>query len=234
MEIAVIDDELKEVIILEKYFKLLSSEINCPIRVKSFTSGTDFLHTVTLFDLVCLDIDIQDQNGITIAKKLRARDTKVFIVFVTNLAQMAIKGYEVHAFDFIVKPVDYFSFKLKMQVALGIIKNKQSKNICIKNSECIKKIYTNNLYYIEVINHYTYFHTFDGIYKNKCSLKEIEKELKGLSFEKCNNCYLVNLKYVDSITNNAVNICGTWLKISRSKKKDFLQAINHYLGGLNE
>ena len=62
-------------------------------------------------DLLFLDIRLPDQLGIETARRIREKDARVMIVFVTNLAQYAIEGYSVQAFDYILKPVDYFAFR---------------------------------------------------------------------------------------------------------------------------
>lgn len=59
-------------------------------------------------DLLFLDIRLPDQLGIETARRIREKDPRVMIVFVTNLAQYAIEGYSVRAFDYILKPVEYF------------------------------------------------------------------------------------------------------------------------------
>ncbi len=233
IKIAVVDNEVNEIKIIENHFNIFVSETNSSLWVKTFTSGEEFLqYTGCSFDLVCLDIDMPGQDGITIAKKLREQNKNIIIIFITNLAHMAIKGYEVQAFDFMLKPVNYYSFKLKIKTAFGLIRNNHTRYLYIKDTDGIKKIYTDNLYFIEVINHYVYFHTTKETYKAQTTLKEIEKEVKGLSFRKCNSCYLVNLKYVNTVTKDTVNVNGTWLKISRPKKKEFIQALANYIGGI--
>lgn len=72
----------------------------------------------------------------------------------------------------------------------------------------------------------------DGIHKQKISLKELEDRMEGLSFQRCNNCYLVNLKYVDCVNKDELRINGEWLKISRPRKKEFLQTLANYMGGI--
>lgn len=145
---------------------------------------------------------------------------------------MAIRGYEVQALDFILKPVNYYSFEMKVRNAFDIISSRKNCNIIINTAGNIVKISTNDLYYVEVAGHYLYYHTKDGVHKQKVSLKELEDRLKGLSFRRCNNCYLVNLKYVDCVNKDDLRINGEWLKISRPRKKEFLQALANYMGGI--
>ena len=167
------------------------------------------------YDLVCLDIDMEGRDGIETAKEIRKQDEEIQIIFVTNLAHMAIRGYEVRALDFILKPVNFYSFSMKIQNAISMIQNKKSKTIVISTMNGVVRFSTNELYYAEVDGHYIYYHTKDGFYKQKQSMKELEDLLAGLSFKRCNNCYLVNLKYVDAVDRDDVKVGGEWLKISR-------------------
>lgn len=184
------------------------------------------------YDLVCLDIDMEGRDGIETAKEIRKQDEEIQIIFVTNLAHMAIRGYEVRALDFILKPVNFYSFSMKIQNAISMIQNKKSKTIVISTMNGVVRFSTNELYYAEVDGHYIYYHTKDGSYKQKQSMKELEDLLAGLSFKRCNNCYLVNLKYVDAVDRDDVKVGGEWLKISRPRKKEFLQALANYMGGI--
>lgn len=230
---AVVDDELKERNILIQYFRKLQSELREEVEVYAFSSGDELLKDYdSSYDLICLDIDMKGKDGIRTAKEIRKKDEGVVIIFITNMAQMAIRGYEVQALDFVLKPVNYYSFAMKMKTALNIISNKKSKSIIISTSDGIYKISTNDLLYIEVKGHYLYYHTLAGVFCQKAAMKDLEDKLSGLSFKRCNNCYLVNLKYVDCVRKDDLKIREEWLKISRPRKKEFLKALANYMGGI--
>jgi DNA-binding LytR/AlgR family response regulator len=233
IKIAVVDDEEKEQKLLMKFYSNLSTELQEEIKVHPFDSGEALLEAYDYsWDLICLDVQMKGQDGISIAKKLRLVDEQVILIFVTRMAQMAIKGYEVQAMDFLVKPVSYYPFALKMRNVINVINNKKSRNIVLNTSDGWRRISSNNLYYAEVERHYITYYTEDGTFRQKASLTELENKLEGLSFKRCNNCYLVNLKYVDAVYKDDVKIAGTWLKISRLRKKEFLQALANYMGGI--
>ncbi len=233
IKIAIVDDEKQERDIMVEYYKRIQQEIAEEVSAICFSSGENLLKDYDYsYDIVCLDIDMDGMDGIRTAKKLREKDMDVIIIFITNMAQMAIRGYEVQALDFIVKPVNYFSFAMKIKNAVNIINNGKNRNIMISTVSGIQKISTNELLFAEVEGHYLYYHTVKGVFRQKSSLSELESKLKGLSFKRCNNCYLVNLKCVDSVSKDDLKIGDICLKISRSKKKEFLQALANYIGGL--
>ena len=231
--IAIVDDEREAIESLRTNIERLSGEISEELKVESFESGEDFLKSYDgSYDLICLDIDMGNLSGIDVAREIRKTDGKVCLIFVTNMAQMAIRGYEVRAFDFILKPVEYYSLSMKLKSALSVIGLKKPKNLLISVSGAVQRISTDDLKFVEVNGHYLYYHTKEGVFKQKASLKELEEKIAGPAFKRCNNCYLVNLKYVERVEKDDICIAGERLKMSRPKKKEFLNALANYMGGI--
>ncbi len=230
--VAIVDDEQKERENLRRFFELVQKKMQEPITAELFSSGEQFLcMSEKRYDLICLDIDMSGRNGIETAREIRSADPDVIIIFITNLAQMAIRGYEVRAFDFILKPVNYNAFYMKIRNAMSIIRSQKEKYLVVPTSDGVERISTADLIYAEVNGHYLYFHTTRGVFRQKGSMKEVEEKLDGMSFKRCNNCYLVNLKFVDGVRKDDLLIAGEVLKISRPRKKEFLQALAGYMGG---
>ncbi len=233
IKIALVDDEREERERLLGYCRDLRKEVMDELDVRTFASGDEFLSRQgESYDLICLDIDMEGRDGISTAKEIRKTDSQVIIIFVTNMAQMAIKGYEVRALDFVVKPVNYYSFALKMKNALSMIENRKTMEIVLPTPGGMQKFSSDELYYVEVSGHYLSYHTKDGVFRQKASMKEIEDRLGGLSFKRCNNCYLVNLKHVSSVDRDEIRVGGDRLKISRPRRKEFLQSLANYMGGI--
>ena len=191
-----------------------------------------FVKYQPVYDLVFMDIEMPEMNGLEAARRLRKLDKQVLLVFVTNMAQYAIKGYEVDALDFILKPVDKYSFVLKMQRALARIPHREREGIII-NTDTLETIAlpVPSIKYVEVNGHYVIYHTCDGEYKQYTTLKSVEEQLRANHFVKCNRCFLVNLGYVESICKDEVCIGEERLLISRPQKKAFLNAFSDYIGG---
>ena len=231
--VAIIDDEYTDRKLLADYFIKLQSEIKEDIQISEYTSGDKYLYANDgKADLICLDILMEGKDGFSIAKEIRKKDENVLIIFITNMAQMAIRGYEVHALDFVIKPVTYYSFALKMKSAFDIIKKQRSKSVLLQTVDGARRVNAEDIYYIEVSDHYLLYHTKTGNYRQKASLREIEIQLTDLSFVRCNNCYLVNLKYVDCIEKDEVLVAGDWLKISRPRRKELLKSMANFMGGI--
>lgn len=233
VSIAIADDDPKELATLKQHFAKFKRETPEEIEIVTYSSGELLLSQYNLaWDIICLDIDMPGRDGIEIAKEIRKKDEQVIIIFITNMAQMAIRGYEVRALDFLIKPVDYFSFSMKMQSIINISQNQKTSHIVINLPEGMKKISTDELYYAEVTGHYLLYHTKSGVYKQKASMRDLEAKLAPYAFNRCNNCYLVNLHYVSGVKKDELEINGEWLKISRPRKKEFLKDLANYMGGI--
>ena len=83
------------------------------------------------FDIILMDIQMKFVDGMTAAEEIRKMDSEVVIIFITNMTQYAIRGYEVDALDYVLKPVSYFAFSQKLKRAVSRIKKRSSKYITL-------------------------------------------------------------------------------------------------------
>ena len=137
-----------------------------------YNNGLDFLAVYNKnFDVVLLDIMLPDINGMGTARKLRDMDNSVALVFVTNMAQFAIKGYEVDAADFMVKPVSYYDFAMKFEHVLRHIDFDGEVKLCLNNKGELKYLSAKDIRYVEVIRHNLIYHTGGAVMRRAALLK---------------------------------------------------------------
>ena len=144
------------------------------------------------------------------------------IVFITNMAQYAIKGYEVDALDFILKPLNYYTFSMRFTRAVGRVKNREGKRICLNLPDGAKFLDSREIYYVEIQNRMLHYHTKAGVFTIRGALKDVQEELEDWHFVKCNQCYLVNLKYVPKSEKTLRLWVEMKLEISRRNRPAFL------------
>lgn len=239
MKIIIVEDELIWQEKLREYLLKFSLESKIDYKISIYNDGDSFLKDYKNdADLIFMDIELGKNkiNGMEISKKLREFDNNVLLIFVTNMSQFAVEGYEVDAIDFIVKPLNYYSFKMKIEKACRIIgKEASSKNKMLSVENGTKNIMSSEVLYIEVRNHNLFYHTKSEEYKVRSTMKEASKLLEGLPFSKCNNCYLVNLSYVKEIAKEDVILNnGIALKMPRTRRKEFIEDLGNYLSGANK
>lgn len=184
------------------------------------------------FDIVFMDIEMPYINGIETAKRLRGIDRSVCLLFVTNMFQFAVKGYEVDAMDFVVKPIDYFSFKEKIGKAVRHCVRKTARHIVLKLKSGFKKFKTDDIFYVESIGHTLRYLTAEGPFELRGTMQDAENMLKGCGFSRCSNSFLVNLKHIKEMTGNSIKICDTEIAVGRTKKRSFMNDLTDYLGGM--
>lgn len=170
------------------------------------------------------------RNGIEASRVLRETNKTIVLLFVTNLAQYAIAGYEVDALDYILKPINYYSFKLKIQKALEAVHHLHGIMLTISGEHGPQYVRSTDVLYIEVQNHSLIYHTQYSDLTATGTLKRVENQLAEEGFFRCNYCYLVNLRHVDFLDGNTVMVGGHPLQISRNRRKDFLQQMTGFYG----
>ena len=183
-----------------------------------------------------MDIELPDRDGMETAKALRQTNASTIIVFVTNLAQFAVDGYLVDALDYIVKPVSYGGFKLRMERVLKRYNaTRRNEKIFVKTDDGSAVLFVNDVRYVEVINHKVVYHTTSGKVESKDSLASVAKETEKFGFILCNRCYLVNLRHVRAVGADTVTVGDEKLLVSRAKRKELVRALAEYLsaGGEN-
>ena len=235
-QICIVDDEdnslnqLKEILL--KFFKEKSIQVD----IFSFNNPVNFIDKFipNKYDIIFLDISMPQINGIDVGKKIREKDISTTIVFTTSLIQYALSGYEVNAFDYLLKPINYSSLALTLQRWLKL-QNNNDNSLTIKYKNSFIKLDIISILYIEVIDHKLIIHTKNEDYALRDSLDNYIEKLKNYNFSLCNRCYLVNLRYVTKIDDGIAYLGKIGLVISRAKKKVFIEQLNNYLslgGGL--
>lgn len=231
-KVAVVEDNDEAGNILLGYLKEYESHQGSKFNVSRFKDALDFLQTFrNNYDLIFMDIELPDINGMDVVRRIRAEDSKVIVIFVTNMAQYAIKGYEVNAMDFIVKPVSYSAFAMKLDRAVQCIEASAEKEIWINERTDKRRLRVSDIKYVEVSHHNVIYHTTEGNYTTYDQLNNVSLVLAPYPFALCNRYLLVNLQFVTAIEEFSVTVAGEKLQISRNKKKSFLTSLNEYLGG---
>lgn len=229
LKIAIVDDEWESAEDIEKCLSRYTKEYGETFHTVHFKNGFDFLGEYTPdFDAVFMDINMPRLNGLKTAAELRKTDSEIEIVFVSAFPKYALKGYEVCALDYCIKPVVYDTFKTKISRVVDACCNRSRKAVVLPLSGGIIRLSVNSLNYVEIDDHSIIYHTNRGNLNSYGTMKFAEALLPSDQFQKCSRCYLVNLRSVTKIEDNFVFVAGDKLAISRKKKKDFLDASKRY------
>ena len=231
MRIAVCDDSSLDrdlfVALLHHYF------VNKPIskEIIQYENGVDLLHDVEddmWFDIVFLDIYMNDLLGIDVAHKLRSLGYRGHIIFLTATADFAVDSYEVEALGYLLKPQ---SFEKLSQVMDRAIRTMTTNTYLVKNHSKIIRVPYHEILYIESMNSKCIIHCCNEqhyvIYKR---LTTIEHELNDKRFLRCHQSYLVNMDHIHQVDSQFTLVTGDTVAIRQRDLKVIRQTALDYLG----
>lgn len=230
MKIAIIDDEKPA----RSELRFLINEVSPDSTIKEFSSGEEVLEIIDKenYDLFCVDINLGDINGITLAKTIKKIYPKSEIVFATAYNNYADKAFEIEAMYYLLKP--FSEDKVRHMIErYNVNQNKKNEDkvlskipICVDKSFIMVDI--DDIVYIECENRACAIYTKDQKYKDVNTLNYFEKKLENKFFFRIHKSFLINLKYISEIHpwfNNTYCVKLSKFKdlslpVSRSKIKD--------------
>ena len=134
-KIAVVEDNDAMRAQLCGFIAQYAQESGHQLDVTAFSDGAQLVEPYRPgFDIIFLDIEMPKLGGMPTAERIRRQDPDVVLVFVTNMAQYAIRGYEVDALDFVLKPVSYYQFSTKLERALQRIQRRRGGQVALQVS----------------------------------------------------------------------------------------------------
>ena len=233
ISVAMVEDHPETAKRLQAFVDRYAKEKKVDLRISHFSCSEDLFPTLSNnYGLILMDIQLTGMDGMSAAKKLREEGYGTPLIFITSLAQYAVHGYDVDALDFIVKPVSYYQFAMKMDKAYRKISRNLNVNLTISVDRSLCVISSSDLYYVETAHHDLLFHTIKQTYRSRGSLSNIEMQLSKAHYLRINTCYFINMEYISSLNGSSITMAnGDELFISRARRKDVLSTIAQFLGG---
>jgi two-component system LytT family response regulator len=158
-------------------------------------------------DILILDIDLPDTDGIQVAKIACDLNPKVSVAFVTGYPDFAAQSFVVHPYDYIIKPIDVERFldtvnKLATKLECDILKNKLklTGKFPLKTEDGIMFLNLDDVIFIEKNGKETIIHTKSGMHKCNCNLKDLESNLNE-EFYRVHKSFIVNVTMIERIKN---------------------------------
>lgn len=229
--IAIVEDQPESRKKLRQYIDRYQAERDVVIYCAEYENGVSFVSDYSAdLDIIFMDIDMPLMDGMAAAREIRRIDDSVCLIFVTNLSQYAIEGYEVQALDFVVKPVGYPSFARKLDKAIAYRNRFRKAELAVSNGKSMQRLSADDIYYIEIMNHDLIYHTRVGEFRERVPMAAKEKELEAHGFARCSKSFLVNMRYVTAINASDVVVHGHSIAIGRTKKKEFMNKLTEFMG----
>ena len=232
VQIAICDDEAP----MRKYIRNCLGEYSVrrdvDIECIEYNSGDALFNDKTRHNIILLDYQLDstgEQNGLTVAKRLRKSGVDTPIIFLTNHPKMVFSSFEVNTFRFLVKPLeisklfkalDDYLKSIEIDTTLTITQNREAFFLSTKQ-----------ITFVEGDGKYCIIHLNSKPEEMECheTLAQVEERLPRQYFFRCHRSIVVNLRYISSYTNDGVTLRNKkWIPISRSKNDSFKDAYIEY------
>lgn len=232
VSIAICDDEQrwrKDIIELCSSF---ATEYNYKFVFTEYESGKELLNTgINNVDILFLDVEMQDINGIEVKNRLQTLHSDVHIIFITSHNEIIEDAFGRNVYGFITKPIDKVVFNRRINLIIDSMLEER-KTIMLNNYGRIKLIYLKDVVYIEADARYSRIYTVDSEsydFSDK-SIGFWKEYLEANGFQMSMRSILVNLAYVDRVGQTEVFMKnGCSLDLSRRSRKQFGEAFRDYI-----
>ena len=168
------------------------------------------------------------------AEVMRQTDELTPLIFVTDLAQYAVRGYQVDALDFMVKPVTYEDFALRMGRAMRVMDRNAGGTVSVATDEGLRVIAEKDVVYVEIFRHDLYWHVTGSAQPlhARGTLTRVAEELGAERFCRVSASHLINMGQLALIRPGSIVMSdGTEIVISRRRRREVLETLTRYVGG---
>lgn len=227
MRIAICDDETSCQELLKKYLTEWAQEKRLSLDMAFFASGEGFLFAWEedkKFDLLILDIEMGELNGMELAHEIRKEEELLPILFVTGYDEYMSQGYEVDALHYLIKPIH----KEKLYAVLNKLQQKKEpeEKLLFQADEGMLSLPMSKIWYVEACGHQCIICVGERIYRLRASISEMEKVFETKKeMIRCHRSYLVNIQHIDAILKTEIVLDNQKrLPVSRGAKKEVQRA----------
>ena len=234
IRIACCDDEKQQLELYKTMFTNIEMRQDIKLNVEYFLSGNFMLERFQSeknpFDLVYLDMDMDEKSGLDLAKEIRQNYHSDCLIL-TNYPKYMQNSFDVRAFQYMIKPVQFDEFEKKFNAARKYLEKDDKNRVVLKIDEDNVVFFTNEIYYIEKEKSSKQFLVYleDKCVVAKGVLSAIENQLLEQHFMRTHRSYLVNMKHIRRIQKNDLVLSnGNLVPISRRKEKELKQQFMRY------
>ena len=234
MKIAICEDQAVQVNLLNNKIKKWANDYDIEVTINNFTTAESFLfewEDYEKYDAIFLDIKLGKISGVELSNIIREKNKNVDIVFVTGFFKYALHGYKVGALQYLMKPIKISDLYFCLNKTQERISNKNDKYMMIlETPKKYIKLNCNEIHYCIMFSPYIDIHTSSEKITVRKKISELEREIPSKYFIRCHRSYIVNLKYVKSITKDSVVLeSGIRIPISRGRYKDINDTFINYI-----
>ena len=234
MKIAICDDEKSARDILLQMLSEYPDSFSC---LDIYESGEAFLETHKNYDLLFLDIDMKGMDGIETARKIRLKDKKLKIVYVTAYREYAGKAFSVHAFGYLLKPVKKEKLFAQIEDAKSYREEEKQEEEPLEfvTTEGRVLLRPGDIYYFEFWNRKIKISTKDGQMEMKGKISDIREKMLEYGFAAPHKSFVVNMGQIKNIKGYEISLMnGEQIPLSQKQAVGFKETLSKYLADRKE
>ena len=203
---------------------------NREIILRMFSGGEELLSYNGQIDILFLDIQMKDMDGMETARKLRAGRFRGVLIFITVLKEMVFQSFEVQAYDYLVKPVDKKQFEKTMERLYASMQNASEDSLLVQKGYEGRIIPKDEIVFCEIIDRKIYLNLASGeVVDYYERIENLETKLDN-RFYRCHRSYLINLKHLKGYKNGTACMDnGKEIPVSRLRSKEFSGVVLQYM-----
>lgn len=223
MNIAILDDDLEFLELMKGHVENFMKSIISSYRIDIINQ--DFLVNInqTKYDIIFLDIDLEEANGIKIAKLLRNNENEALIIFVSNHDDLVFSSLDVRPFHFIRK----VNLDKELKITFTLLKDYLQKNLKFITLDFYgrkKTFFIKDINYLESQGHDLILHTTEGKYKYRSTMSNMINKINSKKIVQIQKSYAINLDYINEIAKYVIQLKdGSEYNIGRKFKDNFIQ-----------
>lgn len=232
MRIAICDDltecRLSVKCYVSEYFKLHHIEYS----IDEFKTGTDLLNSDTSYDILFLDIELHDTNGIAVAREIQKKYKNTVILVVTAYHQYLDDAMDIQVTRYIDKPATQNRIFSALDKAMSVI-NESIVTVHMKDGQIIR-LKASDIVYTEAKLKGVFIYTKETAYRIKETMKQLRSMLAASHFAVPHNSYIVNMNYIQNFQRNEISLAQPYSDISISvatrKQAEFKRRFLDFIG----
>ncbi len=219
---------------MSDYIRVMASDFfrkkNKEIHLRTFLSGEELLSYSGPIDILFLDIQMKDMDGMETARKLRADRFRGSLIFITVLKEMVFQSFEVQTYDYLVKPVDKKQFEKTMDRLYTSMCSASGDSLLVQKGYEGRIIPKDEIVFCEIIERKIYLNLAS------CEVVDYYERIENLEtkldeyFFRCHRSYLINLKHLKGYKNGTAYMDnGKKVPVSRMRSKEFSSVVLQYM-----
>lgn len=221
MKIAICEDDTTQQNILTAALDSYRTPAGEHVQYDVYRNGLDLLASINthLYDVLLLDILMPGFTGIETAREIRESNEKIPIIFLTTSQEFAVESYRVHAFDYLMKPVDQKTLFETLDRVYAVTESTLENSIMVQTAKAVYVISLSQIEFVEINNRTLSFHLIDGTVKSIAGrLSDYEDALlKHPEFLKIHRSYIINMDFMKGLNQKSfITLTGNEVPISRN------------------